>query len=180
MFRLFFISFLLFSFAAGAQNYLPSDSGSRVHFVIKNFGINTGGDLTGIKGEIHFDPENIATAIFDVTVSAITIDTDNKKRDNHLRSDDFLDAEKFPEIRIKSLQISKTNKTEEGFYYFTGELTIRDVTQPLSFPFKVEKVNEDYFFTGDFEIDRTDFKVGKGSTVMGNKVKVSLKVFAKK
>ena len=86
----------------------------------------------------------------------------------------------FRVISITSTKIDKTNKTESGFYYFTGNLTMHGITKPLAFPFHVEKVNDTYLFTGDFEIDRLDFGVGDKSAVLSNTVNVSLSVLAKK
>jgi len=163
-----------------AQNYNPVDKGSKVHFVIKNFGINTGGDFSGIKGEIHFLPDNPEESKFDVTVSSSTIDTDNGMRDKNLASDEYFGATKFPVIQLVSTKITKTNKTEDGFYYFTGNLTIKGVTKPISFPFQAKKINNDYLFTGNFEIDRTDFNVGEKNIVLSNYVAVSLSVMTKK
>lgn len=174
-----FFALYLISFAGLAQRYVPADQGSRVHFVIKNFGINTGGDFNGLQGIILFDTANVAAAKFDVTVAANTVDTDNTTRDRHLRSDEYFDAEKFPAIRLVSTAISKTNKTAEGFYFFTGDLTIRDSTHQVSFPFKAVKQANGYVFTGDFQINRLHYGVGQKSAVLSNEVAISLSVTAK-
>jgi polyisoprenoid-binding protein YceI len=175
------VAFLvLLSINAHSQDYTPSDAGSKVHFIIKNFGINTGGDFSGLKGQIVFSPENVADSKFDVTVSTSTIDTDNEMRDKNLASDEYFDAAKFPVIKMVSSKISKTNKTTDGFYFFTGDLTIKGVTKSISFPFQVKKVNDGYLFTANFDIDRTDFGVGEKNIVLSNKVSVSLSVTAKK
>ncbi len=171
---------LLISTAIHAQKYTPGDEGSKVHFTIKNFGIKTGGELTGIKGEIYFFTTDLASCRIDVSVNASTIDTDNESRDGHLKESGYFDVEKFPLITISSTKIDKTNKTESGFYYFTGNLTIRDSTKQVAFPFHVEKINDTYLFTGEFEINRLDFGVGDKSAVLSNTVNVSLSVLAKK
>ena len=176
-----FLPFVFFiSTAVHAQKYTAGDAGSKVHFTIKNFGIKTGGDLSGIKGEIFFFTSDLTACRFNVTVDASTVDTDNGSRDGHLKGSEYFDVEKFPVISIASTKIDKTNKTELGFYYFTGNLTIRGITKPLAFPFHVEKVNDDYLFTGNFEINRLDFGVGDKSAVLSNSVNVSLSVLAKK
>ena len=54
------------------------------------------------------------------------------------------------------------------------------VTKPISFPFHVEKVNDNYLFTGEFEINRLDFGVGSNSAVLSDTVNVSLSVWQKK
>ncbi len=163
-----------------AQNYKPVDTGSKVHFIIKNFGIDTGGELKGLKGDIIFLPEDLSKSKFDVSVSASTVDTDNESRDKHLRSDEYFDVEKYPDIRITATKIEKTNKTNTGYYYFTGNIIMHGVTKAISFPFQVTKIKDDYLFTGEFVIDRLDFGVGEKSAVLSNKVNVSLSVLAKK
>jgi len=62
------------------------------------------------------------------TVKTASINTDNEGRDKHLRSDDFLNAEKFPELTFKSTGVEVTGK---GTFKITGDLTIRDVTRPV-------------------------------------------------
>jgi len=171
---------LLLSTAIHAQKYTPGDDGSKIHFTIKNFGIKTGGDLSGLKGEIYFFTTDLAACRFDVSVDPSTVDTDNGSRDGHLKGSEYFDVEKFPLISITSTKIDKTNKTESGFYYFTGNLTMHGITKPLAFPFHIEKINDNYLFTGDFEIDRLDFGVGDKSAVLSNKVNVSLSVLANK
>ncbi|MET0299408.1 MAG: YceI family protein, partial [Flavitalea sp.] len=82
-----------------AQQLTPVAGESKITFKIKNLGFNTNGSFSGITGKISFDEAKPAGAIFDVTVPAKTIDTDNNKRDNHLRSDDYFDVKNYPEIR---------------------------------------------------------------------------------
>ena len=160
-----------------AQTFTPVDEGSKLHFVIKNFGINTGGDLKGLQGKITFDAKKLTTASFDVTTKVSTIDTDNEKRDEHLKEQDYFDAEKYPVIHIVSTSI--TPGADLMHFNFKGKLTIKNVTKIISFPFTAQQKNGGAIFAGDFEIDRTDYNVGKESSVMSNKVKISLSVFAK-
>lgn len=173
-------TFLIFSFAAISQKYKPADVGSKVHFTIKNFGINTGGDFSGLSGNINFVPANITTSSFNVSVSANTVDTDNGMRDKELKGKTYFDAEKYPEITITSTKVNRTSKSATGWYYFTGTLTMHGVTKPIEFPFTAIKKGDDYLFAGSFTINRLDFGVGKNSSVMSNSVKVSLSVLAKK
>ena len=171
---------LFISFNTYAQKYIPVDTASKVHFVIKNFGIGTGGDFTGLKGNVTFLPESPAGCKFDVSVVASTVDTNNGMRDKSLASDEYFEATKFPLITIVSTKIEKTNKSAAGFYYFTGKLTIKGVTKEIAFPFQAKEENNGYLFTGNFNINRTDFGVGSQSIVLSNLVAVTLSVFAKK
>lgn len=179
--KIFFIfNFLLLSFFTSAQKYIPVDQGSKVHFVIRNFGINTGGDLSGLKGDVIFTPANISASIFNVSVNVNTIDTDNGSRDSHLKSNEFFDAEKYPVITIKSTKINNTNKSKSGWYFFTGTLTMHGVTKPILFPFQATAKGTDYLFIGEFQINRLDYGVGTSSSVLSNTVKISLSVLGKK
>ena len=174
------ILLLLLSLTGTAQNFKPVDEGSKVHFVIKNFGISTGGDLHGVKGTINFSPQNIKAAVFNVSVAVKTIDTDNNSRDDDLRSGKYFDAEKYPEITIKSTIIDKTNRSATGWFYFTGTLNMHGVTKIITFPFSAVLHGNDYLFSGQFELNRLDYGVGESSSVMSKTVKVSISVLAKK
>lgn len=176
----FFAGLFLISINATAQNYSPQEAGSKVHFVIKNFGISTGGDFSGLKGKIIFSPDSLTSGKFDVTVAASTVDTDNEMRDENLKESEYFDAPRFPVIQLVSSKISKTNKTADGFYFFAGDLTIKGITKAVSFPFQAKKISDGYLFTGSFEIDRLDFGVGEKNIVLSNKVSVSLTVMAKR
>ncbi len=103
-----FSSFTVLIFA---QTYKPVNDGSEVKFVIKNFGIKTGGTFTGLNGAINFDPANLSNITFDVSVDAKTVDTDVEARDNHLRKEEYLDVEKYPTLNFKSTKVSKTNSS---------------------------------------------------------------------
>jgi len=165
-----FLSTFLF-----AQSYKPTDAGSTVEFVIKNFGVNTKGSFTGLDGTIRFDPRDNSKSGFDVSVTANTVNTDNEMRDNHLKKESYFNVEKYPRITIVSTTITGDN----GRYTFTGKLTIKDKIKDISFPFIATPVGEDYIFKASFTINRRDFEVGGGSTISNNTT-VNLTVLAKK
>src|SRR4249919_1722509 len=147
--RLFLLTFLLCSFAAmkAQKQITPSDNGSKVHFVIKNFGIKTGGDFSGLKGTIKFDPRNPGGSSFNVTVNSSTIDTDNSSRDGHLRKEEYFDVNNYPVIHMVSTKVQATVKP--GRYQFNGNLTIKKTTKPIQFQFVVEEKDGGYLFTSD-------------------------------
>ncbi|MBK7883106.1 MAG: YceI family protein [Chitinophagaceae bacterium] len=91
--------------------------------MIKNFGVKTGGDFGGLKGSINFNPANLSSSSFSVSVDAKTIDTDNSSRDEHLKEDEYLDVVKYPVITMKSTKI--TTSTVAGRYYMFANLTIK-------------------------------------------------------
>ena len=168
----------LFSGILKAQTtYTPIDDGSRVHFAIKNFGIKTGGDFTGLKGSIKFDPAKYSNSGFDVTVDANTIDTDNGSRDGHLRKAEYFDVANYKTLHFKSTKV--TLSSTAGRFYVFGELTIKGVTKPVEFGFAATPKDGGYVFDGEFEINRRDFGVGGSSISLSDKLTVSLSVFAK-
>jgi polyisoprenoid-binding protein YceI len=177
--RPFFTLFLaLFSIAfAHAQALQPVDEKSEVKFVIKNFGINTGGFFKGVKGTIVFDAANPSGGSFDISLAASTVNTDNSSRDNHLHKEEYFNVEKYPLISFKSDKITGSGS---GKMMVFGKLTIKGVTKDISFPFKAIPKEEGYLFEGSFQINRRDYTVGSGSMVLSDNVTVTLSVFAKK
>ena len=174
---LFLLSAVLISSFLHAQTFTPSDKGSKVHFVIKNFGINTGGDIAGMKGKINFNAKKLSSCSVDVTANVSTIDTDNDKRDEHLKTTDFFDIEKYPVIHIESTKIEPGADLKH--FTFKGKLTIKNVTKNIEFPFTAEAASGGALFKGEFEIKRSDYGIGKEGGTMSDKVKVSLNVFGK-
>ncbi len=160
-----------------AQSFTPQNEGSKLHFEIRNFGINTGGDISGIKGKIIFDAKKLSNSSFDVTVDVNTIDTDNSRRDVHLKRDDFFNVAKYPTIHMVSTEILAG--ADLNHFTCKGNLTIKGVTKAIIFPFTAEAKNGGALFEAKFEINRIDYGVGSESATMSDKVKISLKTFAK-
>ena len=172
-------TFAIFStLVISAQTYTPTDAGSKVRFVIKNFGINTGGTFDGLSGNITFDPASLATASFNVSVDAKTVDTDMEARDNHLRKAEYFDVEKFPKLSFKSTKVTTTNK--EGYLFMFGTITIKNVSKEVSFPFTQKSKDDGILFEGEFKLNRRDFGVGGKSFSMSDELTVELSIFAKK
>jgi len=170
-------SVLILSFALFSQSYTPVDQGSKVHFVIDNFGIATGGDFKGLSGAIKFDPANLTASDFDVSIDANTVDTDIEARDNHLRKAEYLDVKTYPRISLKSTRITRTNK--DDYLYMFANITIKGVSKEIKFPFTATAKNGGYLFEGSFKLNRRDFGVGKSSISLSDDLTVSLSVFAK-
>ncbi len=159
-----------------AQSYTPIDASSKVHFTIKNFGVKVGGDFTGIKGTIVFNPKSLSNSNFNVSVNASTIDTDNSTRDKHLRKTEYFNVEKFPLITFTSTKISESSVA--GRFFVVGNLTIKGVTKVVQFGFSATSKDNGYVFKGDFDINRRDYGVGGSSISMSDNLKVSLDITA--
>jgi len=167
----FFVSCII---SVQAQQLKPIDSKSEVKFTVKNFGLNTPGTFKGLKGNIQFNSSDLSSASFNVSIDANTVNTGIDMRDNHLKGEDYFNAEKYPTINFVSTGV----KADNNGYIISGDLTIKGITKNISFPFTAVQQNDGTLFTGNFSINRKDFDVGGGSAVLSNHVDVSLKVFA--
>lgn len=173
---LFFITLAIGQSSFAQQKLTPSDAGSKVNFVIRNFGMKTNGNFTGLKGAIQFDPVNFGTSSFDISVDAATVDTDNSSRDAHLRKTDYFDVEKYKTIHFKSTKVVRSSVA--GRFFVFGILTIKNISKPVQFGFSATPKNNGYIFEGEFEINRRDFGVGGSSISLSDKLKVILSVLA--
>ncbi len=99
---------------------------STANFSIKHMMIaKVHGGFEKISGTLHYDPANLAASKIDVQIEASSINTRETQRDNHLRSADFFNVEKFPLITFKSHQVSGT----KDHLKVAGDLTIHGVTK---------------------------------------------------
>ena len=106
----------------------PAHSSSRFsvrHMVLSD----VPGDFANTRGTVQWDPKNPAKTVMDVTIDAATINTKNPKRDAHLRSADFFEAEKYPAITFKS---TKAERGGDGKLRVMGDLTMHGVTKPVT------------------------------------------------
>ncbi|MEM6698578.1 MAG: YceI family protein [Bacteroidota bacterium] len=127
---------------------------SKASFSVKKVGfLNVTGELSKINGTIHFDPDNLSSSTFDISVPTATINTNNEKRDEHLRKEDFFSVEQYPEITFKSTSVRKAN----GQFTTTGNLTLLGVTKAIEIPFTFK----DGVFEGNFSLNRLDYALGK-------------------
>ena len=157
------------------QKLTPVAAQSSINFTIRNFGFNTRGDLSGLKGKLYFDKNHLAQSSFDITVDVATINTGNSQRDRHLLAADYFDVAKYPAIRIAG----KPVLDKEGKFLFQGTLTIKNITKAIAFPFTLSAQNQGYLFEASFKINRLTYQVGNESAVLSDDLKVMLKVMAK-
>jgi len=150
---------------------------STITFQIKNLGFNTGGSIGGLKANIQFDPENLGRSVIEASADVNTINTDNDSRDEHLKSDSYFDAAKYPEIIMKSVSI----KHKSGDNY-TGQfnVTMKGKTQLIDVPFMYTVTGATTSFKGILKLKRTDFNIGSSSMVMSDDVTVNIDVEASK
>ncbi len=104
-------------------------SHSAVHFTVRHLMVSkVRGAFTKWSGELALDEADITKSRVDVKIDAASIFTDEPKRDDHLRSKDFFEVEKFPYLTFKSTKVERKGDNELAV---TGDLTIRDVTKTV-------------------------------------------------
>jgi polyisoprenoid-binding protein YceI len=174
--------------AAGTRTTWKLDpSHTAVEFSAKHLMISTvKGRITDIEGTIYTDEKNPRNSSVEATLKAASLDTRTDQRDQHLRSADFLDVEKYPEIKFRSTRI----EGDKDSFKLTGDLTIRDVTKPITLDVEFEGEGKDPWggervgFSARGKFDRRDFgltwnqALETGGVVVGNDIKISLEVEA--
>jgi len=143
------LSPLMQSLAAGSEWQVdPAHSG--IMFEIKHIFSTVRGHFSEYSAEVDFDPAVPEKSRFDFTVKTDSITTYIEKRDQHLKTADFFDTEKYPEMTFKS---SKVTLIKDNRYLLEGKMTVKDVTKDM----KVELVY----------LGQKDHPMEKGSTVIG-------------
>lgn len=118
------------------------------------------GAFNEIEGRFHADLEDMTKSTVEVTLKVASVDTRNGQRDDHLRSGDFFDVEKWPDITFTSTNVEEV---EENAYMISGDLTIRDITRQVVIPLELIGVDTDPTgavragFEGSRRINRRDF-----------------------
>lgn len=156
---------------------------SAVNFTVNHFFTPVDGIFEDYDATVLFDPNDLEGSRLDVTIPVSSINTRNDRRDGHLQSEDFFNAEKWPNISFVSNSIESTGENE---FVAVGELTIRDVTREFELPFTLQGVMDHPMqentkvagITADATLQRTDFGVGVGdwaaTAVVGDEVKIKL------
>jgi polyisoprenoid-binding protein YceI len=163
---------------------------SSVDFSIKHMMIaKVKGTFEHFDAQIEADPLDLTTAKIEFTVDVASVNTKNADRDNHLRSADFFDVEKYPKMTFTATSIVKTG---EGEYDVTGDLTLHGVTKSETFKVVYEGMGKDPWgnvkagFSVAGAIKRSDYgltwnsALETGGVLIGDEVKVSLDIEATK
>ena len=169
--------------AQNATAWTVDNSHSSIKFEIRHFFSNVPGAFHEYDADIHFDPNNLNDSKLDVTIQVASVDTENERRDGHLRTDDFFNAEKWPTMTFTSNSIESVGDNQ---FVAKGELTIKDVTKDFELPFTLLGVMDHprrdgvkiAGFTSEFMLKRNDYGVGTGDyisdAVIGNEVNITL------
>ena len=174
--------------AARAAEYQVDPAHSEVLFKVKHMTISTvSGNFGDFAGTFEFDPASRTLQGVDAVIQTASISTNNERRDGHLKSDDFFNAEKYPTITFKS---TKVTPGKDGHYDLTGDLTIRDKTRPVTLDAVLGGTVKDMqgkdraAFTATGKINRQDFGVSwnksldNGGLVVSDEVQIQISVEA--
>ena len=160
---------------------------SSVEFVVRHLMISkVRGTFREFRGTIDIAEDPTQSSV-EATIMAASIDTGDRKRDEHLRSADFLDVEHYPEIRYRSTSVQPADGDQ---WRVDGDLTVKDITRPISLNVEFCGVATDPWgnaragFLGTTEINRHDFDITwnqaleTGGYLVGKGVRVEIDVEA--
>jgi polyisoprenoid-binding protein YceI len=186
MVRTFLFAALLSSSSALAQAWEIDTAHAIASFSVKHLGVsNVTGTLGPVTGKATLDEADPAKGSIEATIDVKAIDTKWAKRDEHLRSPDFFDVEKFPSLTFKSTKIQRVSKTK---LKVTGDLTMHGVTKPVVLDVDLSPVVANPFsgnptraVTARASIVRQDWDLrwqapAEAVKVVGDEVKISLEL----
>ena len=161
---------------------------SFIGFKVKHMGlVEVPGFFRDFTGTIVYDAKDPSKSSVEFAAKATSVDTGVGGRDNHLRSADFFEVEKFPELTFKSTKVEKKGSS----WIVTGDFTLKGVTKSLAIPFNVagflpadQRSGGKMGVTAETTINRRDYGVNYGSNmpngtaVLSDDVKISLQIEA--
>lgn len=161
-------------------------SHSEINFKVKHMMIaNVSGSFTKFNVNASTNGDDFTTAKINFTADANSINTNSEQRDGHLKSPDFFDAEKFPQLKFESTSLTKKSDDEFALH---GNLTIKDVTKPVSLNVNFGGIGKDPYgntkagFTIDGKINRKDFgltwnaALETGGMLVGEELKIQSEI----
>lgn len=175
-----------------ASKWMVDKSHSQINFSIKHFFTPVKGSFGDFDVELNFDPADLDGSSISVVIDVASVETGNERRNGHLRTADFFDAETYPKMMFKSTSIESTG---ENMFVAKGQMTIKDVTKDFELPFNLlgvmdlpERMQKDGVskvagFEASTTLLRNDYGVGTGSYVatatIGGEVAISIAIEAK-
>ncbi len=173
--------------ALRAETYDIDTAHSNVGFRIRHLVAKTSGRFTKFSGTIDFTPGKPESWKVSADIDPASINTDNEKRDGHLRNADFFDVEKFPKMAFKSTKVTDVKGDSAKLH---GELTMHGVTKPVVLELEVGGTTKDPWgnakagFTARGKVNRKEFgmiwnkALDAGSVMLGEEVEVVIDIEA--
>lgn len=160
-----------------ADEYAVDSSHAAAVFRISHVGLSwTYGRFKDLSGSFTIDSANPSNTRFELIAKVDSLDTDNAKRDEHLKSPDFFNAKQFPLITFKSTSVKPI---EDGFEV-TGDMTIHGETKPVTIVLKGGKTIElpkgvqRTGYSTEFKIKRSDFGMNQALQMIGDDVFIQM------
>lgn len=183
----FFFAFVMLASAATAQtNWVIDKSHSKIGFAVDHLVISeVEGYFRTFDGKVTSKGDDFQDATIEFSVDINSINTDNKDRDNHLKSDDFFNAEKYPKMTFKSTSFKKVKDKK---YKLTGDLTIRNTTKRVDLDVTFNGIVKDPWgntkagFKVTGELNRFDYGLKfnalteLGGAVVGENVRLNINI----
>ena len=174
--------------ASATETYQIDPAHAFVNFTISHFMGKARGSFTDVSGTITYDETDVTKSSVEVVIKTASIHTGVQGRDTHLRSADFFDVEKFPEMIFKSKRVEKRGSGLVA----VGDLTVRGVTKEVVMPFTLSGPIKDPLPAGikrllvesSLKVDRRDFGItwsrvtDAGVLFVGNDVTIEINVEA--
>lgn len=172
-----------------ADTYNVDPGHSDVGFQIRHMVTQVRGKFDDYKGTIQLDPAKMVNSSVDFAIKATSINTGNADRDKHLRSADFFDVEKFPEMTFKSKSIKATGKDA---YAVTGTFAMHGVSKDITLPVSFGGTAKDPWggqragFSTSITLNRKDYGINwnkaldNGGVLLGEDVKITIDLEAVK
>jgi polyisoprenoid-binding protein YceI len=184
--RLFAALLMLAGIALAADEYKIDPAHSAANFTVKHMLISTvHGRFSSVSGTIVYDEKDPSKSSVEAVIKTDSINTDNEGRDKHLKSADFFEVEKYPEITFKSKRVEKRGNQLVAI----GTLTIKNVSKEVELPFEINKLvtprGAVIGIGASTEVNRQDYgvswsrKLDNGGMVVADNVKIELNVEAK-
>lgn len=169
-------------------DYKIDPAHSIIGFAIRHLEINwVEGRFKDFAGTIHFDDKDVTKSSVEFTAKVESIDTGVAQRDAHLRTKDFFEVEKYPEMSFKSTGVEKSGRNG---YALKGDFTLKGVTKQVMIPFTLTGSVKDPWGNTRFgveahlKIDRRDYNITYGNALpaggldVGNEVTINLQLEA--
>lgn len=167
--------------AAQMETWQLDPPHSAAQFSVKHMGISTvRGTFTKLSGTVQYDPADVAKSSIDVTIDATSVDSRVEARDKDLRSDHFLDVEKYPTLTFKSKRVESAGADK---LKVLGDLTLHGVTKEVTLdvdgpskPVKDPRGRMHMGASARTQVNRADFGMTGASGMVGNDVSIEIDV----
>ncbi|MFI5303622.1 MAG: YceI family protein [Nitrospiria bacterium] len=188
--KITFLALLILSFISHSgysAEFAVDKDHSHAGFQVRHLVTKLQGEFKDFEGTFTFDEKSPEKSAGKFTIKAASINTNHEKRDNHLRSPDFFDVEKFPTLSFESKKFIPSGDKK---FLLTGDLTLHGVTRPVTFEVEFYGVEKSPFgdyragFSASSKINRKDYGIiwnkvlDNGGYLIGDEVEMNIQIEA--